>query len=45
MLDQEYDLMGLSRNNAAGDENDSFPLEQGGDSSPLALLDDELKED
>ena len=45
VLAQEYDLMGLSRNNAAGDENDSFPLEQGGDSSPLALLDDELKED
>ena len=43
VLDQEYDLMGLSRNNAV--DEDSFPLEHGGGSYPHALLDDEIKED
>ena len=42
VLDQEYDLMGLSRNNAV--DEDSFPHELGGGSSPRGLLDDEIKE-
>ena len=44
VLDQEYDLMGLSRNNAIDEE--SYHLEEhGGMSPPLAILDDEIKDD